>query len=192
MEFFKEKFSENLMALIYIIMGLLMLINPKFVCDAVNYIIGITIMIVGIIFLIKSLQSKGLKRLSKIELLIILLCLGLGLFLVFNSNLLISILPISMGILISLDALSQIIKSFKLRKMNIRFWYINLLVGLIFLLFASYIIINATSITHLIVRLIGLILVIDGIIEIYTCFKFREYNDSMVVMETEIVQIKKK
>ena len=192
MEFFKEKFSENLMALIYIVIGLLMLINPKFVCDAINYIIGITIIVFGIIFIIKLLQSKGVKELSKIDLLVIFLCLGLGLFLIFNSNLLISILPISAGILIFLDAISQVIKSFKLKKMNVKYWYINLLVGLIFLAFSIYIVINATSVTHLIVRLIGLVLIIDGIIEFYTSFKFREYNNSAVVMETEIVQIKKK
>lgn len=192
MEIFKEKFSENLMALIYIIIGILMFANPKFVCDAVNYIIGALIIVFGIIFVVKLLQNKAIRELSKIELLIAFLCLGLGLYLIFNSNLLVSLLPICAGILIFLDAVSQIMKGFRLKKANLKYWYLNLIIGLIFMIFAIYIVVNATSVSYLVVRLIGLVLIIDGIFEIYTYFRLREYNDSVSVIETEIVTIKKK
>lgn len=189
---FKAKISENLMGLVYIIIGIIMLVNPKFVCDAVNYVIGALIILFGIIFVIRLLQNKDFKQLSKIELLITLLCLGLGLFLIFNSNLLISLLPIGAGVLIFLDAISQIMKSFRLKKNGLKYWYINLLVGLLFLGFAIYIILNATSVTYLIVRLIGLVLIIDALMEFYTYFKLKEYNGTVRVLETEIVAIKKK
>ena len=108
-----------------------------------------------------------------------------------NANLLVSLLPICAGILIFLDAFSQIGKGFRLKKNGLKLWYINLLVGLLFLGFSIFCILNASSITNLIVRFIGLVFVIDGILEIYTYFKFKEYNGTVKVLETEIVEVKK-
>ena len=191
MKSFREKFSDNLINLIYVIAGIIMVVNPKFVCDALNYIVGSLIIVVGIIFISRILQHKEIKSLTKIELLITLLCIGLGLFLIFNSKLLVSLLPIGTGVLIFLDSISQIMKSFKLKKNGLKYWYINLIVGLLFLAFAIYIIVKATSITYLIVRFIGAVLIIDAIMEFYTYFKLKEYNGTVKVIETEVISIKK-
>ena len=191
MEAIKEKISENLMSLIYIIAGIIMLLNPKFVCDAVNYVIGGLIILFGVIFVIKLLQNKDIKQFSKIELLVVLLCIGLGLFIMFNFNLLTSILPIGAGLLIFLDSISQIMKSFKLKKNKDKLWYVNVIVGLIFFGFSLYIILNAASVTYLVIRLIGMVLIIDAIFEFYTSFKLKKYDDNIKVIETEIVEIKK-
>ena len=191
MKIFREKLGENLMSLVYILAGIIMLVNPKFVCDAVNYIIGGLIIVFGVIFVIRLFQDKDIKQFSKIELLIVFLCIGLGLYFIFNSTLLSSILPIAAGILILLDSISQIMKAFRLKKNKLSYWYINGIVGLVFLAFSIYIIINANSVTYLIVRLIGLVLIIDAIFEFYTSFRLKEYDNSVKVLDTEIVVVKK-
>ena len=191
MKIFREKLGENLMSLVYILAGIIMLVNPKFVCDAVNYIIGGLIIVFGIIFVIRLFPDKDIKQFSKIELLIVFLCIGLGLYFIFNSTLLSSILPIAAGILILLDSISQIMKAFRLKKNKLSYWYINGIVGLVFLAFSIYIIINANSVTYLIVRLIGLVLIIDAIFEFYTSFRLKEYDNSVKVLDTEIVVVKK-
>lgn len=191
MEVIKEKFSENLMSLIYIIAGIIMIFNPKFICDAVNYVIGGLVILLGVIYIIKLLQTKDLKQFSKIELLLVLLCFGLGLFIMFNTSLLISILPIGCGLLIFIDAISQIIKSFKLKKNRVKLWYINLMVGLILFAFSLYFILNAKDVTYLIIRLIGIVLIIDAIFEFYTSFKIKRLEKNIRVIDTEIVEIKK-
>lgn len=187
----KEKISDNLMSFVYIIAGIIMALNPKFVCDAVNYVIGGIVIFCGVVFIIKLLQNKDLKEFSKIELLVFLLCVGLGLFIMFNSNLLTSILPIGLGLLIFLDSISQIMKSFKLKKNKDKFWYINAIVGLILFAFSLYIILNAANITHLVIRLIGIILIIDAIFEFYASFRLKDYGKNVKVIETEVVEIKK-
>jgi len=187
----KDKVSDNLMSVVYIIAGIIMLLNPAFVSDAVNYVIGGLIILFGIIYVIKLLQTKDIKEFSKIELLVVLLCIGLGLFIMFNSNLLASILPIGAGLLILLDSISQIMKSFKLKKNKEKLWYINTIIGLVFFGFSFYIIINAASVTHLAIRLIGIVLIINAILEFYTSFKLKEYDKNVKVIETEIVEVKK-
>ena len=53
----KFKASSYAVSIIYIIVGLIMLLNPSFVSDAVNYVIGALITIYGIIYSVSLYQK---------------------------------------------------------------------------------------------------------------------------------------
>ena len=179
----KVKNYDSLMILIYVIVGLIMVINPEFVSHAVNYVLGSIIIIFGVVFLFKLLQTKQFKQLSRLELLIALMCVAFGLFLIFNSTILLAILPIAAGIIIMLDALIQIGDGFKLKKYKYKLWYVNLLVGLAFLAFSIFIILKSNDIGLLLIRIIGGVLLIDGIFEFVTDAKIKKINDNVKVIE---------
>lgn len=181
----KIKNYDSLMILIYIIVGLIMLINPKFISDAINYILGSIIIVFGIVFLFKLLQTKEFKELSKLELLIALLCVAFGLFLIFNSAAVLSILPIAFGIIILLDAVLLIVDGLKLKKYKDKYWYISAIIGLIFLIFAVYIIVNSTKISYLIIRIIGGVLLVDGIIDFLSSARIKKYTKNMLVIDVK-------
>ena len=62
-----------------------------------------------------------------------------------------------------MDAISFIYNSFKLKKAGYKSWIVNLVVGLIFLAFSIYIMVNAKNISYLLIRFIGGFLIIDAI-----------------------------
>ena len=45
-------------SIVYIILGLLMILNPKFITDAINYIIGFLIILYGVIYLINLSRNS--------------------------------------------------------------------------------------------------------------------------------------
>lgn len=183
----ENSFYAVSMAIIYVVIGILMLVSPKFICDAVNYIIGAFIIIVGLTYLFKLLQDKNIREFSKLELLIGFFAIGFGIFLIINSNLLVSILPLAAGIIILIDALSQISSGFKLKKCGNKTWYINILVGVLFLSFAIFVIINAKETSYLIVKLIGAVLMLDGLFEMINFLRMKPYEQTSVkVIEAEI------
>ena len=183
----ENSFYAVSMAIIYVVIGILMLVRPKFICDAVNYIIGTFIIIVGLTYLFKLLQDKNIREFSKLELLIGFFAIGFGIFLIINSNLLVSILPLAAGIIILIDALSQISSGFKLKKCGNKTWYINILVGVLFLSFAIFVIINAKETSYLIVKLIGAVLMLDGLFEMINFLRMKPYEQTSVkVIEAEI------
>ena len=183
----ENSFYAVSMAIIYVVIGILMLVRPKFICDAVNYIIGAFIIIVGLTYLFKLLQDKNIREFSKLELLIGFFAIGFGIFLIINSNLLVSILPLATGIIILIDALSQISSGFKLKKCGNKTWYINILVGVLFLSFAIFVIINAKETSYLIVKLIGAVLMLDGLFEMINFLRMKPYEQTSVkVIEAEI------
>ena len=101
-----KKFKSYYFAvsLLYIIIGLIMLLNPKFICDAVNYIIGSLVMLYGIIYLISLYQKREYELLNKFNFLAGVMCISFGVFLILNSSVLMSLIPFCSGVIIFIDS----------------------------------------------------------------------------------------
>ena len=177
-------------SIIYIVIGLIMLLNPKFICDAVNYIIGSLVMLYGIVYLISLYQKREYELLNKFNFLAGVMCISFGVFLILNSNVLMSLIPFCSGVIIFIDAIYQIRNSLNLKQMNNKYWWINLSVGIVFLFFAVFVMIKSENITHLLIRFIGGTLIIDATMDFYTYFALRKANrtseKSIKVIEAKI------
>ena len=187
----KFKRSVYFVLIIYLIMGLIMLLNPVFVRDAVNYSIGIMAVIYGIIYTISVYQKRETELYSKFNLLGGILCLSFGLFLILNPDVLISLIPFCAGVIIFMDAVTFIINSFNLKRLGVQKWYISLIISIIFLAFSVFIMVNAKNITDLLIRIIGAFFISDAIIDLLITMKLSKLRTSIKgeikVIETDIV-----
>ena len=77
----KFKASAFAVMIVYFIVGLIMLLNPSFIGDAVNYVIGILIVIYGIVYYV-SLYQKKEAGYNKFDMLAGVLCISFGAFLI--------------------------------------------------------------------------------------------------------------
>ena len=179
----KFKNSVYAVSIVYIIVGLIMLLNPSFIGNAVNYILGVLVIIYGIIYTFTTYQKKD-GVFNKFDLLAGVICISFGLFLIVNKDVLLSLIPFSMGVIIIMDALGGIIKSIKLKKMNFKRWWILLSINIIFFVFAVYIIIKANAISELLIRIIGGFLIVDAIMDFFLTVKISK------TVETEVSDLK--
>ncbi len=159
----KLKRSAYFVSIVYIIMGLIMLLNPSFVRNAVNYIIGVVAILYGVVYCISLYQKKDTELYSKFDLLGGILCISFGLFLILNPDVLVSLIPFCSGVIIFMDAVTMIVRSFSLKRLHLSKWWINLIFSLVLLLFSIYIIVNAKSITDILIRIIGGILIFNAL-----------------------------
>ena len=160
----KFKASAFAVMIVYFIVGLIMLLNPSFIGDAVNYVIGILIVIYGIVYYV-SLYQKKEAGYNKFDMLAGVLCISFGAFLIIYKDILVSLIPFCIGIVLLMDSVGGIIKSFKLKNMNLSRWWIVLIFNLIFLGFSIFIIANAKNITELFIRIIGGFLICDALLD---------------------------
>lgn len=173
-------------SILYIVIGLIMLLNPKFVCDAVNYIIGALVMLYGIVYLISLYQQKEFELLNKFNFLAGIMCISFGVFLILNSNVLMSLIPFCAGVIIFIDAIYQIRHSLSLKHLDNKYWWINLAVGIFFLIFAIFVMAKSENISHLLIRFIGGVLIFDAIMDFYTYFALRRFNKkNLAVIEAK-------
>ena len=188
----KFKASSYAVSIIYIIVGLIMLLNPSFISDAVNYIIGVLVIIYGLIYSFSLYQKKEIEMYGKFDFLAGIICISFGLYLILNPDTLGSLIPFCAGVIILMDAIRFIINSIKLKKYDYRSWIINLIVGLVFLVFSIIIIVKAKEISFLLIRFIGAFLIIDAVLDFFTELRFRKCEKNVVTHEIIEAQIEEK
>lgn len=170
----KLRASSYAVSIVYIIVGLIMLLNPSFISDAVNYVIGILIILYGIVYSISLYQKKETELYGKFDYLAGIICISFGLFLIVNPDILFSLIPFCAGVIIFMDAISFIYNSVRLKKLNYKSWVVNLVIGLLFLVFSIYIILNAKNISYLLIRFIGGFLIVDAILDFFTLSRLKK------------------
>ena len=162
----KLKRSAYFVTIVYIIIGLIMLLNPIFVRNAVNYIMGIIAIIYGLVYSINLYQKRETDLYSKFDLLGGILCISFGFFLIVNPDVLFSMIPFCTGVILFMDAITLVVRSFNLKKLGFTRWWINLIISGLFLAFSIYIIVNASSISDFLIRVIGGFLIFDSLYDL--------------------------
>ena len=155
-------------SIVYIILGLLMILNPGFISNAINYVIGFLIILYGVVYIINLLTKKEEYILNRFNFFSGVMCISFGLFLVLNPEILQKLIPFCGSIIIFVDAIYQIRNSIVLKKNGYKYWYINLIVAGIFILFSVFVMIKAKEITETLIGVLGGVLLFDAILDIYT------------------------
>ena len=155
-------------SIVYIILGLLMILNPSFISNAINYVIGFLIILYGVVYIINLLTKKEEYILNRFNFFSGVMCISFGLFLVLNPEILQKLIPFCGSIIIFVDAIFQIKNAVVLKKNNYKYWYVNLIIALLFIGFAVFIMIKAEAITNFLIGVIGAVLLIDAILDIYS------------------------
>lgn len=170
----KFRASSYAVSIVYIIVGLIMLLNPDFISHAVNYVIGVLVIIYGVFYTVSIYQKKESGLYSKFDLLAGIICISFGLFLILNPDMLVSLIPFCTGVVLFMDAISFIINSIALKKMESKTWYINLIFGIIFLGFSIFVMVTAKNISLLLIRFIGGFLIIDALLDFLTVIRLNK------------------
>ena len=165
-----------------------MLLNPSFIGNAVNYILGILIIIYGLIYSINVYQEKE-AVFNKFDLLAGVICISFGIFLIVNKDVLFSLIPFCIGIIIFMDSISGIFKSIKLKKAGLTKWWILLIINTIFIAFAIYIIVNSNAITELLIRIIGAFLILDAVIDFLMTIRINKSEEN-IIKDIKVIETK--
>lgn len=200
MELFKKiKMYTLLVSLLYVVMGLIMLLNPGFVLDAVNYIVGILVLFYGVIYIAKFLGKNSFDTLSKFGLLAGLLCITFGIYILLNPTILSSIIPFAAGMLLLVDGFAKLKDARAFKKSDYNRWWIGLIISILLIASGIYMILNAFNVSKLIVRAIGLILIADALSDLWSYLCYKKYpgkkeNKKEIedVKEANIVEVKEK
>jgi len=195
----KLKMYTLCVTFIYVIIGLIMLLNPKFMLDAVNYIVGILVLTYGVIYIVRFLGKNTINTFSKFNLLAGLLCVVFGAYILLNPTLLSSIIPFSAGILLLVDGIGKLKDSLEFKKMGYLRWWIGLVVAIIFIGMGIFMVIKAFEVSELIVRIIGGVFIFDAISDIWSYFCYKKYSPKKElikeienVKEANIIEVKEK
>lgn len=174
------KWNLILMSLLYIGLGIFLLMGPRMALNIVCYALGGVVLVCAAVQLVRYFTAeRGLFQ-SQLTLIFGLVCLGLGGFLLIRSDIVVRILPVVFGLFVLFDSLGRIQNALELRRCGYSNWKVFLALALLSVVLGVVMILNPFATMELLVMAIGVILVVEGAINLlgglYTALAVRRFN----------------
>lgn len=174
------KWNLILMSLLYIGLGIFLLLGPGMALNIVCYALGGVVLACAAVQLVRYFTAeRGLFQ-SQLTLIFGLVCLGLGIFLLVRSDIVVRILPVVFGLFVLFDSLGRIQNALELRRCGYSNWKVFLALALLSVVLGVVMILNPFATMELLVMAIGVILVVEGAINLlgglYTALAVRRFN----------------
>lgn len=159
----QAKNSFLFMSVLYIILGLVLLVWPDRFLTWGCYALGAVVLLYGMSRIISYMANKDLVSYLNADLVVGIIVVAIGLFLLIRPGIFISVLPIVFGLFIIFNGIVKLQSAFDLKRLDYeRWWSIFIMAGLSVLL-GLFIIWNPFETAALTARIIGVVLIIEGI-----------------------------
>lgn len=185
-------------AIAFIILGVILFINPETVVKFISYFLGGILILIGIYKTINYyIQDKRLSVVNHNELAFGITAIILGIVFIFLASAIELLLRFVIGGWVLFAGLAKIMQTFYTTNRNSKF-YSLIVVGLVLIAIGLYIIL----VSNLALSIIGLFMIIYGIIDFISYFVYKEitfnyreennYELNNNIIEAEIVEDKSK
>lgn len=164
----KAGWFSIIVAIIYIILGIILIANPGAALDVVAIVTGIIFLIVGIIKVIDYFVLQGNYDFYNYELIHGLVAFIIGIIILAYARQVSSIFVILLGIWITYSGLMNLTLSMKLHVNKIKTWIVVFILSLIMMIGGIYIIVAP----EIVMVLIGVFLIGYAVIELVENYIF--------------------
>ena len=165
-------------AIIYAIIGIIMIIFPALVNNFICYLIGILVSIFGLTMIMGYFNS-GYTALAKGTLILGIAGAIFGVYILLNPEFFSSIIPFMAGLLILVESIDKFKHSFELKKKKYDRWYIIFFSAMVIFALSLLLLLFPFESVKLTIRIIGIILLLDSVSDVLT---IKSYNKTTKVI----------
>lgn len=189
----KEKTSGNMdmmvASLIYVVLGLILTINPMGFKSLVCFIIAGILVIMGVIRIVRFLIAKNQSSVYQNDLVVGIILLILGAVFGALINVLVSVIIMILGISVSISGLTKLQSSLEIKRMGENNWVTFLVIAIINIALGLWLTFSPLKATGAMLRLVGLCILISGLTDfiskVYVTKKMKEYQADMRALEQD-------
>jgi uncharacterized membrane protein HdeD (DUF308 family) len=156
-----------LSAILFILLGLVLLIWPEIASRIVCYALGGLILLFALFCVVRFFTDKKVYFIFNFDLVVGLIAAGMGIFMLIRPDLVISILPFVVGLFLVFSSILDFQKTFLLRNYGNSRWKSSLVFTCIKLVFGIVLLCLPLLIAQTLVRLIGIGLMYNGLSELW-------------------------
>ena len=185
----RTKLMTELVAVLMIVLGILLLVNPGeavlLVCRLSGVILGIT----GLVLLLMSLNNRqGVERGNGLDIFLTVLgiiLLALGLFIVFRPGVVVGFAGVLFAVVLFVHGIGDLREMITLKQMGYSRWWVSLLCAAVTFLMGLVVLLLPFDRAALMMRIAGIFLVLDGISELYLALRVvslkKRYNTDRMI-----------
>lgn len=184
------KANDTISAILCVILGILLIIWPGTSTQVVCMVLGGVLAGYGVIQILLYLFAREHTIYLQGMLILGIVFAVLGVWILLNPEGIIKTVPIIMGVIIVVHGLHNASKGWDLKKMGYESWWIAFLFGVLTIVLGIVLVVNPFTVVNTVVRVIGGILVYNGISDIWIMSRiFKTKKNAGKVIDAEVVEI---
>lgn len=185
---FKRHFI--LVSVLYLILGIILIIWPATSLTVVCYVLGAIMILYGLLQVVRYFSLDKEFRIFKLDLFIGIVSLVFGIFTLVSPGMIISILPVIVGIFFLVEAVIKIQNAVELNRAGFDNWWLVLLVGILVAALGVLLLINPFAAMTTFVMVIGICLIVDSAASIWSVYcvskRVRQVQEMEKIMDEAI------
>ena len=176
------KIDVTVSAVLMILLGVLFAVWPGQVTMAFARIIAVAVILVGAVLFLGRVTDTPVNMWALVGSLIVLL---IGIWLFLSPQIIVSIIPIVVGVLLVIHGIQDLVMAAEVKRYNERRWWPIVIMGALSVIFGVICICNAFGIAKLTMVLIGIMLIYDGLSDMIIVHKVN--RASKTVIDAEVI-----
>ncbi len=179
MKMLKEmKWQAITRGIMYIVLGIVAFVIPDTMVKTLGYLLGIVLILAGALAMIGYLLRDAHENYYHDGFTYGLICIVIGITVLYRVELVISLIPFVLGILVLLSGCSKLQDVIDMKRMNYGNWAVMLILAVINLILGILLICNPFEAATVLFRVLGAGLVFSGITDcVTTVFFARKIGD---------------
>jgi uncharacterized membrane protein HdeD (DUF308 family) len=186
------KFENILSAIMYVIIGLLLMLFPDSIAKSICYAIAVVIIVIGIIKIISFLMKDAQEGFARTGLVSGILFIIAGIFVIIRAKVIISIIPFVLGILILFSGISKLQNALQLRNYTRDNNDAMLVAAAVNIILGIILAFNPFRAAKFMLVILGICMVLTGLSDIiggiYSYKKVKEYVQDMEALEQDYIE----
>ena len=194
MKMLKElKWEAILTGVLYILLGIVALLIPETMQKTLGYLIGIVLIVAGAVSIICYLLRDARDNYYHNEFVFGLVGIVLGVAVLYKVEVIISLIPFILGILVLFSGCSKLQDAIDLKRLSYGSWVGMLVVAVINIILGVVLICNPFQAAVLLFRVLGVGLILSGASDcfstIYFARKFRRFKQERDALDSTFEEI---
>lgn len=154
--------SYSSSSILFVLVGLIMIIMPGLITSSFGLVVGVFCILLGVSRILIFSKDNN----EKFQLVFGILVFLIGVFLLANPKFISGIIPTVAGVVIILNAINKLSVIFNSRMVKTSYWISDLIVAIVLLCLGLIFVIHPIGTGETIIRVLGVILLIEGLYDI--------------------------
>jgi hypothetical protein len=177
---------------VVLILGLLLFFKSSATLMGISYIIGGIIIAMGVLAIIKFISNDHGEISNQVNIVYGILSIIAGIYFIEKPDIIGSIIPLFMGVVIIISSSLKIRQSFDFKNVNSSYFFWSFLTSLLSLICGVILLFNPFKGAVLITRIIGIFLVIYAVLDICNAIIFQKGSSLSIKVQTDDTKQKNK
>lgn len=165
------KLNFILASVLYLILGIVLVLWPAASSLALCRLLGGALLLYGLFNLVGVLIRDSGMGAFRLELFLGVVATGVGIFFLLQPMLVLSFLPIVMGVYVMMDSVVALKRTLELYRMEYHRWWLSLLLAIVGVVLGLVLVLRPFSVTTVFFRVVGVVFLYLGVSDLWSLWR---------------------